>query len=91
MVQGDKMEQVKLITDTIKERQAAAARIRLERVFSQGHEEAIKKLLKGKDLTFIISSRGSGRSYYAKYIDKMAGLYGSWIRRMYEQQSKESK
>lgn len=57
---------------------------RLEQVCCQGHREALKKLLKGRDLTFVISSRGSGRSYYAKYIDKMAGLYGSWIRRMYD-------
>lgn len=78
------MDKVKLITDMINERQAAAARIRLEWVCSMGHREAVKKLLKSTGQTFIISSRGSGRSYYAKYIDKMVGLYGSWVRRMYD-------
>lgn len=57
---------------------------RFEQVCSMGSREAIKKLLKSKGQTFIISSRGSGRSYYAKYIDKMAALYGSWIRGLYD-------
>lgn len=71
------MDKLKVISDTIKARQAAAARIRFERVCSVGSREAIKKLLKSKGLTFIISARGSGRSYYMKQLENMRSLYGS--------------
>lgn len=78
------MEQVEWLLEVLKWYTATRYNC-FEQVCSWGRHEALKKLLKGKDLTFIISSRGSGRSYYAKYIDKMAGLYGSWVRGIYDQ------
>lgn len=71
------MDKVDIIADTIQKRQAAAARIRFERVCSVGSREAINKLLKSKGLTFIISARGSGRSYYMKCLENKQSLFGS--------------
>lgn len=73
-----------LITDMVKERQAAASRIRFERVCSQGSREAIMKLLKSEGQTFIISPRGSGRSYYMKYLENMRSPFGSMFGREHD-------